>query len=247
MFRRVSSRPGSMSRCAQQASISVRASETLKAFGAATEKPWAELLLKTNRPWRQRATGFTRPCWMPACRSLRPPGPVPMNQRHTCRLSIESFKIFSPPVFPLWSHAVLRPAGAGAVEVLRADLRVFDDLGQVVAAAQGMAAKRSDAEALRTAAHKEPEDLIYEVKWLPPAGGFHAETARPAGLSASPVQITGRLRPKAWGPGSPKSPGNVSGTFPERWTASVLHTLFGPFGNLAGNLRRGRLFVRCDG
>ena len=112
-------------------------------------------------------------------------------------IHIESFKIFSPPVFPVWSDAVLRPAGVGTAEVLRADLRLFDDLGQVVAVVQGIAVRRSDAEALRAIAHKEPEDLIYEVKWLPPAGAPQAGAVGPAGLSASPMQIAGRLQQKA--------------------------------------------------
>ncbi|MBI5563328.1 MAG: SDR family NAD(P)-dependent oxidoreductase [Chloroflexi bacterium] len=83
-------------------------------------------------------------------------------------IGVENFRLYRRPGTHVWSHALIRPNQPANHATLTADIRVFDDDGQLVAEAIGMQFRRADRSAVRgKAATTEFADWLYEVEWQP--------------------------------------------------------------------------------
>ena len=95
-------------------------------------------------------------------------------------LGIDSFTLFARPTGKLWSMATLESAGPGA-ETVRANIRVADDQGRLVAEFRGMSFKRAQRSMLERALGKSIDHWLYEVGWeaLPQAGELALAAEKP--------------------------------------------------------------------
>jgi acyl transferase domain-containing protein/NADPH:quinone reductase-like Zn-dependent oxidoreductase/NAD(P)-dependent dehydrogenase (short-subunit alcohol dehydrogenase family)/acyl carrier protein len=81
---------------------------------------------------------------------------------------------------PVWAHARTR-SEAGA-ETLTADIRFFDDAGEVVALVEGLHLRRASRQSLRRAQQGDGREWLYEVAWSPEEGALAgAVEAGPSG------------------------------------------------------------------
>jgi acyl transferase domain-containing protein/acyl carrier protein len=67
----------------------------------------------------------------------------------------------------LWAHAALRPGQSEGSEVFTADLLLFEESGQVVAAIEGLHLKRAARETLLRGLQGRADDTLYEIAWRP--------------------------------------------------------------------------------
>lgn len=79
-------------------------------------------------------------------------------------VSLGSFRLYTPPGVDteLWSYARLQPEARAHADVLRGDVRVLDEDGQVVLEALGLCLQRLD--------HDRQQDLadwLYDIQWQP--------------------------------------------------------------------------------
>src|SRR5579871_798844 len=74
-----------------------------------------------------------------------------------------------PSGAPLWCHVLMSQGGEHRTDTLRADLRLVEDSGQVIATGQGVLVKRALKQALLGRAKPRLEDWLYEIEWQPSA------------------------------------------------------------------------------
>src|SRR5207237_9044917 len=65
----------------------------------------------------------------------------------------------------LGNHAGLRAGYHAGSELISADMRLFDEVGHLVAEAEGLHLKRANEETLRRATGQARTDWLYEVRW----------------------------------------------------------------------------------
>ena len=147
-------------------------------------------------------------------------------------ISVESFRLFARPSTTLWSYAKLRQGSSGGLEVLKGDLRIFDGSGQVVAELNGLAAGRWKAQTPHPASHKDLDDLIYEVKWLP-ANSEHEDKFIPSSdYILSPRQLAETIQPQVAGLAIENHVGMYNELFPQidRVCSAYIVKAFGELG-----------------
>jgi acyl transferase domain-containing protein/acyl carrier protein len=93
-------------------------------------------------------------------------------------VGLESLRVYRRPENQLWIHGQIRPQDGSNQETSTANLRLFDDAGQVVAEVEGLHVKRVHREVLLQFAQKNLNDWLYEVEWQPKARESHAEPSQ---------------------------------------------------------------------
>jgi acyl transferase domain-containing protein/NADPH:quinone reductase-like Zn-dependent oxidoreductase/NADP-dependent 3-hydroxy acid dehydrogenase YdfG len=79
-----------------------------------------------------------------------------------------------PSGAPLWCHVVFGQSGEHRTETLKADLRLIEDDGLIIATAERVLVKRALREALLGRAGAPLEDWLYEIDWQPcPRRSWH--------------------------------------------------------------------------
>ncbi len=85
-------------------------------------------------------------------------------------VAIGEFRLHTRPSgAPLWCHALMSPGEEHRTDTLKADLRLVEESGQVVATGQGVLVKRALKHALLGRAKPRMEDWLYEIEWQPSA------------------------------------------------------------------------------
>ncbi len=82
-------------------------------------------------------------------------------------VGLERFHLYRSPQQTLWSHVRLRPFNRSNPESLIADVRLFDEAGNLVAQVDGLSSKRASQQALLDISEKSWYDWLYEVQWQP--------------------------------------------------------------------------------
>lgn len=110
---------------------------------------------------------------------------------------VAGLRIYNRPGTRLWSHAVLRTDAGLDSDTLEADVRLFDEAGQVMAEIASIRLTRLGGEAKR-ASLLNLDDWLYKLEWLPKSldnvgvlaerNGTHINASRP-----SPID-----RPGSW-------------------------------------------------
>ncbi|MDM0053600.1 type I polyketide synthase [Variovorax sp. J22R115] len=118
------------------------------------------------------------PLWLDACAQVLG-ATTPEGGATWLQTRMDELRIHRRPATTAWAHARLRP-GSDAVRV--ADLRLYDDAGEVLIEVTGLHARPAGATLLR------PGGAYYELSWVPPPGD---ETLLP-----SPALIATELRPR---------------------------------------------------
>jgi NADPH:quinone reductase-like Zn-dependent oxidoreductase/SAM-dependent methyltransferase/NADP-dependent 3-hydroxy acid dehydrogenase YdfG len=103
----------------------------------------------------------------------------PDNSELYLPVSVDRFTRYRAPSAQLWAHSVLRPYDDDGARV--ADIRIYDDAGQIVATLDGLA--------LRRAAGAEPTDCLFEVTWQ--------SKERGKTVIRAPGEIAASVRPQA--------------------------------------------------
>ena len=146
--------------CRRGASPSAPACAASSRSGGATVRCSAGSACGPSRP----ATGCTRPSWTAASRPW--PGWHRTGRRPTCRSPSATSTLYGTPGATAWAHAT-RPAAQSGPETLMADVRVYDDAGQLVAAVRDLCFKRAGREALLGLGRAKVADWLYQLAWRP--------------------------------------------------------------------------------
>ncbi|OKH23568.1 polyketide synthase [Hydrococcus rivularis NIES-593] len=80
-------------------------------------------------------------------------------------VGLERLSLYRHPGQTLWSHVCLRPLNSANPETIIADLRLFDDIGNLVAQIDGLSSKRASREALLGITEKSWHDWLYQIEW----------------------------------------------------------------------------------
>ena len=80
-------------------------------------------------------------------------------------VGLERLFLYRHPRATVWSHVRLRPLNSANPETIIADLRLFDDTGNLVAQIDGLSSKRASREALLDISEKSWHDWLYQVEW----------------------------------------------------------------------------------
>ncbi len=90
---------------------------------------------------------------------------------------LERLQVYRPPSRHLWSYATLQPGKTDVSETLTAEVHLFDDEGNLVALASGLALRKGmEANASGAAGL---EDHLYEIAWQPAAETIAPQDATP--------------------------------------------------------------------
>jgi acyl transferase domain-containing protein/acyl carrier protein len=108
-------------------------------------------------------------------------------------IGLDSLRLYGQAGTQLWSHLIRRPADGSQRETLTADLRLFDQSGQIVAEIDGLHMKRAPREALLRQSQKDFGDWLYEIKWRPKAP---VGQSLPADYLPAPSHIARQLEPE---------------------------------------------------
>ncbi|MEM9274070.1 MAG: SDR family NAD(P)-dependent oxidoreductase [Cyanobacteria bacterium P01_F01_bin.143] len=79
-------------------------------------------------------------------------------------IGLDSFQFYRRPSLQVWSYGTLRPVHNSNQETFSADLRLFDETGQLIAEIAGLHLKRARPQALLNH-HRHLQNLLYEVEW----------------------------------------------------------------------------------
>ncbi|AFY78333.1 polyketide synthase family protein [Pleurocapsa sp. PCC 7327] len=80
-------------------------------------------------------------------------------------VGLERLFLYRHPRATVWSHVRLRPLNSANPETIIADLRLFDDTGNLVAQIDGLSSKRASREALLDISEKSWQDWLYQIEW----------------------------------------------------------------------------------
>ncbi len=116
-------------------------------------------------------------CFQPLAANLSEAGdPVLMT-------GLGSFQLHRPAEKSLWSHAVLRAENGQNAEAYRGEVHVFNEAGELVAAAENLVLKRVKRAAFRRVEAGITEDWLYEMTWQP----------QPKNVFAAPQEVQQNL------------------------------------------------------
>ena len=107
-------------------------------------------------------------------------------------VGLERLCVYSRTTTRLWSHVQMRPVLGSNQQTLSADLSLFAEDGQLIAAVEGLQLGSSSREALLGTPQESVLDWLYEVEWRPQV--LHSQQLPPDYMPA-PKQISDRLRP----------------------------------------------------
>lgn len=97
-------------------------------------------------------------------------------------VGLEQYTVHQTGAERLWSHVALRPSPSGTTTVYTADIRFFDDDGNLVAEMAGLVLQRAPREALRRALQRDHGNWLYEFEWeASPRDGESPFAGEPAG------------------------------------------------------------------
>ena len=82
-------------------------------------------------------------------------------------VGLSGVRQYGTPGTRVWSYARIHKHEADRSETLTAELRWYDESGQLVWQASNVTLKRASVEALRRATDRQLADLLYEVEWQP--------------------------------------------------------------------------------
>ena len=87
-------------------------------------------------------------------------------------LGIDQLQFYKRPGREFWSHVRLDPTLTGAKpqsagQIISADIRLYDQDGQIIAEILGFHLKRARQETLLSLTPHQIDDLLYEVAWMP--------------------------------------------------------------------------------
>jgi acyl transferase domain-containing protein/acyl carrier protein len=80
-------------------------------------------------------------------------------------VSMERYQLRGRLGTRVWSHARIRPSEGGSREILKADLRLYDDAGTVLAEIEGLSIKRAARETLARFGQAQVRRWLHEVEW----------------------------------------------------------------------------------
>jgi acyl transferase domain-containing protein/acyl carrier protein len=91
---------------------------------------------------------------------------LPMDQTDSyLPVGLESLRIYQRPGCGVWAYARLREGAAQSAEVLKGDLSVLDQDGQVLLRATGLSMKRLGQEQQARRENQGVEQLLYDLEW----------------------------------------------------------------------------------
>ena len=96
-------------------------------------------------------------------------------------VTLDRVRVLRTPGSRVWSCATIRSTASGPQETVVADLSVFSETGELVAAIEGLHLKRATREALRRATQSTVSDWLYEVTWRPGVALAASDRHAPAG------------------------------------------------------------------
>lgn len=105
-------------------------------------------------------------------------------------LSIHEFRLYQQPGNQVWSHVQISDHGSGKGEVLRGDIRLVDDHGNLIAEIHGLSLKRANRNVLQQFSQKRYDDWLYEIAWRPQLLASHAAEVIP-----QPSMLAARVEP----------------------------------------------------
>lgn len=93
---------------------------------------------------------------------------LPMDQRDSyLPVGLERLRLYQRPGCAVWAYARLRDDAAPQAEVLKGDLAVLDQEGQVLLQATGLSMKRLSHEKSATCDKPRVERWLYDLEWKP--------------------------------------------------------------------------------
>jgi len=106
--------------------------------------------------------------------------------------SLEEFRVSGTGVQPVWAHAVIRQDTGSLRDAITADVRMFDDAGQLIAVVMGLHLKRASAESMARSVQSGWEDWLYRMEWRPRPS---TESHTPADYLPAASEIARRISP----------------------------------------------------
>nr|CAD19090.1 StiF protein [Stigmatella aurantiaca Sg a15] len=94
-------------------------------------------------------------------------------------VSIDRYRLKGRLGSKVWSHARIRPSEGTARETLKADIRLYDEAGRIVAEVEGMCIKRAPREMLARFGQAQFSNWLHEVEWKEEVRSAAAGAARP--------------------------------------------------------------------
>jgi acyl transferase domain-containing protein/acyl carrier protein len=128
------------------------------------------------------------PVWLDACAQVLGVA-GPKDDRTYLQSAIEEVRVYRRPAGTAWCHARMRPGTTSALRC--ADLLLFDDAGEVLAALTGLEARPAYAASLAPRNLSTARAELYELQWRPQP---RARSSR--AVLAEPSQIATALRPQ---------------------------------------------------
>ena len=80
-------------------------------------------------------------------------------------VGFQRFAVFKHGVASVWTHVLIRPDSSGNRESYTADIRFYDESGQMVAEVAGLYLKRAPRAALQYAIQPNFDNWLYELDW----------------------------------------------------------------------------------
>ena len=82
-------------------------------------------------------------------------------------VSLDRLRVHASPSAEVWSHVRIRAGEGDGRRTVVADLRLFDEAGQLVAELQGLSLTRATPESLRRVAVSPVGEWLYDLTWRP--------------------------------------------------------------------------------
>jgi acyl transferase domain-containing protein/NAD(P)-dependent dehydrogenase (short-subunit alcohol dehydrogenase family) len=93
---------------------------------------------------------------------------LPIDQSETyLPVGLESLQVYKRLDRGVWAHAVLRDRAGQDGEILKGDLSVLDEDGQVLLKARGLSMRRLSRNDKGVGGNQNLEELLYELEWKP--------------------------------------------------------------------------------
>lgn len=136
-------------------------------------------------------------------------GPSGQSEKMPMPIGLESFRLYRHAGAELWSSATIEQSDL-ASETIKANFRLADAQGRLVAEIRGMSFKRADRDTLQRAVHGGVQDWLYRINWqadtnsrvgrsplpAPDAVGGNLAGRRDALARASGLDRMDELRPR---------------------------------------------------